>query len=673
MAGRVNEQVIEQIRERTDIVDVIGSRVELRRTGSDYTACCPFHHERTPSFHVNPTRQTYKCFGCGEGGDVFSFLMRHDGMTFGDALKMLGDRCGIQVTLSRDDGSGARRRRLQEINAEASAFYMRCLRQMDEAKIARDYLASRELGDDIVKAFQIGYAPKAEDTLLRFGKVHGYSPAELVEAGLLSVSEKFGRTRYHDRFRGRLMFSICDAQGRVVAFSGRLLEKNDRVGKYVNSPETPIFQKSSILYALHKAQRAIANAPNRRAIICEGQIDTIRCHAAGFETAVASQGTAFTEEHVRILKRYADSVVLVFDRDAAGLKATKRTARLFLEAGVSVRAASLPEGEDPDSFIRTRGREAFAEVLDAAEDIIPYQYRLECAHEADPGAADASARIARELVETIAQCSNAVHRARMLQQAAELLSLPPSAIEDELAVADEARRKRDERNAQRAEASRDEEQREAIAGEIDDILVPDDAMPLPDTLPEDFGIEGAVAPSPSLLVPSAAARGLCEMLLQRVDNPEVGKFVATYAPEDLFDHPYCRAVAHAVYLMEETEGRSLEDVQSTEDAELTAFVGRLATAPERIGGETEEADESFTPRQVACDFIQGLWRNHLQREREGIVDRPEDTEEERLAKSRQRQLLTLDLPRLARWESAEPVILKRLRERTPDLENHHGT
>ena len=656
MAGRVSEQTIEQIRERTDIVDVIGSRIDLRRSGSDYTACCPFHHERTPSFHVNPSRQTYKCFGCGEGGDVFSFLMKHDGMTFGDALKMLGDRCGIQVTFGPDDGNSLRRKRLLEINAEASAFYLRCLQQMKEAQVARDYLVSRELGPEMVEAFQIGYAPKAEDTLLRFAKAHGFRPEEMVEAGLLSITERSGQHSYYDRFRGRLMFTICDAQGRPVAFSGRLLEKNGRVGKYVNSPETAIFQKGAVLYALHRAQRAIVREPNRRAIICEGQIDTIRCHSAGFESAVASQGTAFTEEHVRLLKRYADSVVLVFDRDKAGLKATKRTARLFLAAGVPVRAASLPEGEDPDSFIRANGREAFEAVLEAAEDIIPYQYRLECAAEEDPESADAAGRISRELLETVVQCSNAVHRARMLQQAAGLLHVPESALEAELAVAEDAKVRQDARQVAREKTRQEEQEQQAAVDEIQDILVPEDAMPVPELDGIEIEVEGAAAPLPSMVVPAPAEKGLCELMLQRVEDGEFLRFVATYAPEELYLHPYCKALAHAMYLSGETEGQSVIDVQTTDDAELTAFVTRLATAPERL---LQTSGSDFTPQTVACDYIEALWKRRLQQERDGLATDGGD-EAERLEKSRRRQRLTLELRQLSDWATAEPVILKHL-------------
>ena len=653
MAGRVNERTIEQIRERTDIVDVIGSRIQLRRSGSDYTACCPFHHEKTPSFHVNPSRQTFKCFGCGVGGDVFSFLMKHDGMTFGDALRTLGERCGIEVEFAQDDGNAARRKRLLEINAEAAAFYGRCLAKMAEAQAARDYLASRELGPDMVEAFQIGYAPRAEDTLLRFAKAHNFSPDEMVQAGLLSVVEKYGRSQYHDRFRGRLMFTICDAQGRAVAFSGRVLEKNDRVAKYVNSPETLVFQKSAILYALHRAQRAIANAPNRRAIICEGQIDTIRCHAAGFQTAVASQGTAFTEEHVRILKRYADSAVMVFDSDKAGQKAAVRTAGLFLAAGVPVRAARLPEGEDPDSFIRAKGPEAFAKVLDEAEEIMPFQFRLARSLEAEPDSADALGRISAALLETVGKCGNAVHRARMLQEAAALLRLPESALEEELGRVLETNAKRAERDAAREAAREADAAQRQAAEEVDAVLVPQEEMPLPgDPEAPDLEFVGAEPPSPALIAPDPAEIALCELLMQTLDDEEFGSFVATYAPEYLFTHPYCRTVAHAVYLQRETEGQSLADVQSTDDAELTRFVERLATAPERVVPSAE-----LTTRMVAQDLVLNLWRRRLRAERDAM---PSDGAAE---STRRRQRLTLDLRLLSKWETGEAVILRSLADR----------
>ena len=655
MAGRINERTIEQIRERTDIVDVIGSRIQLRRSGSDYTACCPFHHEKTPSFHVNPSRQTFKCFGCGVGGDVFSFLMKHDGMTFGDALRTLGERCGIEVEFAKDDGSSLRRKRLLEINAEAAAFYGRCLAKMAEAQAARDYLASRDLGPDMVEAFQIGYAPRADDTLLRFAKAHNFTPDEMVQAGLLSIVEKNGRSLYHDRFRGRLMFTICDAQGRAVAFSGRILEKNDRIAKYVNSPETPVFQKSAILYALHRAQRAIANAPNRRAIICEGQIDTIRCHAAGFQTAVASQGTAFTEEHVRILKRYADSAVMVFDSDKAGQKAAVRTAGLFLAAGVPVRAARLPEGEDPDSFIRANGPDAFAKVLDEAEEIVPFQFRLARSLETEPDSADALGRISAALLETVGKCGNAVHRARMLQEAAALLHLPESALEEELGRVLETNARRAERDAVREAARAAQESQRQAAEEVESVLVPQEEMPLPgDPEAPDLEFEGAEAPPPSLIAPDPAEIALCELLMQTLEDEELEAFVATYAPEDLFTHPYCRAVAHAVYLQKESEGQSLADVQTTGDAELTRFVERLATAPERV----VQSDE-LTTRAVAQDLVLALWRRRLRAERDAI---PADGAAE---STRRRQRLTLDLRLLAKWETGEPVVLRALSDGHP--------
>ncbi len=656
-----SEQLVEEIKSRTDIVDVIGSRIQLRRSGSDFSACCPFHKEKTPSFHVNPARQTYHCFGCGEGGDVFSFLMKHDGLTFGDALRMLGERCGVEVKLQRDDGQGARRKRLLEINAEASAFYMRCLKQLQEAQAARDYLASRDLSDDIVERFKIGYAPKAPDTLVKFARKHRYTDDEMVAAGLLSHIEKYGRHELHDRFRGRLMFSICDTQGRVVAFSGRVLEKNDRVAKYVNSPETPVFVKSSVLYALDKAQRAIAAAPNRRAIICEGQIDTIRCHACGFDTAVASQGTAFTEEHVRILKRYADSAVMVFDSDKAGLKATVRTAGLFLAAGIPVRAATLPEGEDPDSFLRARGHDAFERVLSEAEEIVPFQFRAARALEAEPDSVDALGRISAQLLETVGRCSNAVHRARMLQEAAALLKLPESALERELdgVLAENARR--EGRDAELARRRGEQDAKRQAADEIESILLPDEPgvgqapsgsfSPSPglEELGEEtvVGVEGAIAPAPALLRASSEEKLLCELLIQHIDDEEYISFVSTYLPTVLLQHPYCAAIVSAIYQTASADPDAFTRLQQEADTSLEDFLGGLVTAPQCIPGD----DDSLL--SATHDLILRLWKHRFLEERDNAPD-PAD-----------RIRRTIELRSLSSWDSGEPLILRAISRLTP--------
>ena len=349
MAFRVPDSTLEEIRLRTDLVDVISSYgVQVKRAGAGYMACCPFHHEKTPSFSIQPEKGFYHCFGCGESGDVFKFVQKQEGLGFMEAVKKLAQQCGVEIK-EKDDPEAGKRARLYSLHAELAAFFRRCLLQAKEAEAAREYLKSRDLAGDIGEKFCIGYAPKGDVPLQRWAEKYKFKLEELADAGVL-LPPREGFSRWYNRFGGRLMFTIRDRAGRPVAFSGRILTNDKKAAKYVNSPETPIFKKSNILFALDQAAANITKAARREAIVCEGQIDVIRCHACGFNTAVASQGTSFTVEHVQLLKRCADSAVLVFDGDGAGQKAAVRTGGEFLAAEIPVRVATLPQGEDPDSL-----------------------------------------------------------------------------------------------------------------------------------------------------------------------------------------------------------------------------------------------------------------------------------------------------------------------------------
>ena len=324
MAFRVPDSTLEEIRLRTDLVDVISSYgVQVKRAGAGYMACCPFHHEKTPSFSIQPEKGFYHCFGCGESGDVFKFVQKQEGLGFMEAVKKLAQQCGVEIK-EKDDPEAGKRARLYSLHAELAAFFRRCLLQAKEAEAAREYLKSRDLAGDIGDKFCIGYAPKGDVPLQRWAEKYKFKLEELADAGVL-LPPREGFSRWYNRFGGRLMFTIRDRAGRPVAFSGRILTNDKKAAKYVNSPETPIFKKSNILFALDQAAANITKAARREAIVCEGQIDVIRCHACGFNTAVASQGTSFTVEHVQLLKRCADSAVLVFDGDGAGQKAAVRS------------------------------------------------------------------------------------------------------------------------------------------------------------------------------------------------------------------------------------------------------------------------------------------------------------------------------------------------------------
>ncbi len=438
MPFKLPHAVLEEIRLNNDIATVIGAYFTLQRSGATFKALCPFHKEKTPSFLVNPQRQTYHCFGCGAGGDVFRFVMDYEKVDFMTAVKMLAQRAGIRLKLEMDadDGQGGKEK-LYEINALVAKLYQQFLLKRPEGAAGRKYLASRDLTPAVVEEFMIGFAPERWDTVLRWAEKK-YTREQLEAAGLIIPAKPRpeepaptgGQARWYDRFRNRLMFPIQDEQGRVVGFSGRVLEAEAAGAKYVNTPETVLFRKGHILYALNKARRAIVDS--REAIVCEGQIDVIRCHLAGFSTAVAAQGTAFTVDHARMLKRYADSIILVFDADHAGQDAALRAADIFLQVGLVVRIAALPTGEDPDSLIRRKeGAAVFKKILEDAKSALDFQIDVLSSREK----ADTEAglmRLAAAVVATIARTPNAVQQARLIQQAAARLAVPEAALQQEL-------------------------------------------------------------------------------------------------------------------------------------------------------------------------------------------------------------------------------------------------
>lgn len=426
----IPQTILDEIKARTDLADLISSYgIQLRRAGADYKACCPFHHEKTPSFVIHPNQGYYHCFGCGEKGNVFSFVMKQEGLSFGEAARKLANQCGVKVE-EKEDPDAARRARLLSLHAELASFFRRCLKVAPEAEPARRYLATRRLPEEWLEKFCVGYAPLSPEAMQKWAEKYKFSADEMDAAGVL-LKSKYANGRPYNRFGGRLMFTICDRQGRPVAFSGRILTNDKKAAKYVNSPETLVFKKSSVLFGLDKAAPNIVKAPGRQAIVCEGQIDLIRCHSCGFGNTVASQGTAFTEEHVRMVKKCADSVVLVFDADGAGQKAAIKTGGEFLAVELPVRVATLPPGEDPDSLLRDQGPDAFRAALENSESITHFQVRTLLAKEVHPESINAVAHVSRAALETIAKCPSAILRASLMKEAAEMLDLPISALEED--------------------------------------------------------------------------------------------------------------------------------------------------------------------------------------------------------------------------------------------------
>lgn len=638
-----------EIKARIDIIDLMGEYgIDLRRAGASAKACCPFHKEKTPSFHVSSERGFYKCFGCGEHGDIFTFVQKFEGIPFPEAVRKLADRAGVKIE-ERYDPQAKVRARLYQINQEAAAFYRRCLLQTREAQAARDYLDSRGLFGEIAERFQIGYAPDRQGALLEWAKRHDFAPDELVAAGLLAPPRRPGDA-YYDRFHGRITFPICDAQGRVIAFSCRLLKESKYTGKYVNSPETEIFKKATTLYAYHLARGPIAKAVPRRAVICEGQVDVIRCHACGFSTAVASQGTAFTAEHVTLLKRCADTADLVFDGDKAGIKAAIRTMGLFLAAGMPIRVASLPPGEDPDSLLRMQGSDAFQALLNTAEDPGPYLVKRLKEQEDFPETMEATVRIARAAVAAVADCPEPVLTARFLQDAASALNLPVSTLESDLetlrADAAEAARRREEFAARQAALAGNPPPAPKPREPIDTVEDYSDVGlydPLEDDTPvydEDLA-EPAFAPQ--LIDLEAAhnlAGALCELLAHSFADPEVMSCLIRHLPPAFVHNPYAAKLYDLAIAATLAKAPRLSP--PADDPEFTAYLAKLFALPDRLA-----ADAETTPEHFARDLVKAYWIREYDR-RSALLD-PASPEAFLLAQSKKR-LQTLS------WEAAAPFM-----------------
>lgn len=374
--GLIPQDVINRIRERIDIIDVVSGYVTLTKTGQNFKGLCPFHTEKTPSFTVSPARQIFHCFGCGAGGNVFTFLMKIEGSSFPDAVRELGRRVGIDVPAFSTEVRSADHRireRLEQLHQAAAAWFQRNLRDVLIGRSAMAYLAERGIQPRTIEAFGLGFAPQAWDGLIRALSYEGYSLAELAASGLVSAKGQAAGRRiqeangYYDRFRGRLMFPIRDLRKRVIGFGGRSISDGDP--KYLNSPETPIFNKGHVLYGLDRAREA---AQKGQLIIVEGYFDTIVLHQAGITNVVATLGTALTSEHLHLIRRFATKVVLLFDPDPAGVRASLRTLDLFVNSGIGVSVVSLPDGLDPDAFIRKRGAAAFVQLLEQAPSLLDF-------------------------------------------------------------------------------------------------------------------------------------------------------------------------------------------------------------------------------------------------------------------------------------------------------------
>jgi len=423
VGGRISDEDIERVRSAVDIVEVIGGYLPLKRSGRSFKALCPFHSEKTPSFHVFPESQLFKCFGCGKAGTVFSFLMAQDRMEFHEAVRAMAERVGL--TLREEGGEGDRgsgERDALIAALRAAMYHFRGTLNSGAGEKARDYLTGRGIGPALVDRFLLGYAPGEWDGLLK--ALRGQFPEPLLEkAGLVALSQKGSR---YDRFRDRILFPIADVRGRVVGFGGRAMPgAPDDTPKYVNSPETPVYRKGQILYGLHLAREE--NLQELGVVIVEGYTDVILLHGAGVTNACAACGTALTPEHVRLLKRYTNRIHLVFDGDAAGVRAMDRGLELLAGEDVDLSLVVLPGDEDPADFVGRCGADAFREALRGGRDLCDFKLAVVAGKE-DLSTPGGMARAADEMLALVRKVRHPVRRGEYLRRTAEGLRTSEEAL-----------------------------------------------------------------------------------------------------------------------------------------------------------------------------------------------------------------------------------------------------
>lgn len=468
--ARVPEETLQQILASTDIVELIGRSVKLRRAGSNWLGLCPFHNEKSPSFNVRPSTNSYHCFGCGAGGNAFRFVMEHDGMTFMEAVKRLADAANIrieeQVWDENAEKEAKHRTLLIRVHQEIAAWYHQLLMKSPLAQTARDYLKGRGINSTVAKNWKLGYAPTNAQLLRQWATEKKFGKQVLIDAGILIYSEERGDA--FPRFRDRLMFPICNDNGEVIAFSGRLLQSDAKMAKYLNSPETPIFSKSKILFGFDRAKRPISKAG--QALVCEGQIDTLMLHEAGFTNAVAGQGTAFTEFHAKALKRQADEIVLCYDSDNAGFKAAERAFQILAPTGLIIKVAALPAGEDPDSLIRKQGPEAFKALLQSAQEFLDYQVDAAAARR-NMGEMRERVRFAGEMAGNIHLLDSPVARETAIQRAAVRLSIPEDTMRQLVARAAKQPTTRNPRDNTKAPTSGESPGKQLLASQDKNALL----------------------------------------------------------------------------------------------------------------------------------------------------------------------------------------------------------
>lgn len=448
--AQIPKESIEKVLESTDIVDLIGSYIPVKRAGAMFKANCPFHHEKTPSFTISPNRQTYHCFGCGKHGDAIGFVRDYENLPFADAVRKLAAKAGVQIIEEESNPQADLQRRsrgrLLDLHREAAAFFHDLLVKDPDAAHARNYLKSRGFGREMAERWTVGWMPRNPRVFLDWARGRHYTGRELVISGLAGMKEEGNpKAGIYIRFNNRLMFPIRNEIGDVIAFSGRVLREDQKGGKYQNSPETPIFKKSNVLFALDRAKQPILK--EKSVLLCEGQIDVICCHEAGIHHAIAPLGTAFTAQHARILRRYASNVVLCYDADGAGIAASEKAFAQLVTEGLSAKVVEMPPGDDPDTFLKAHGVEAFRQRIADAREF--FDFKLSRARAA--GLLDSAAertKISNESAGLLAAMSDHVARDHQINVVAMHLQISASALRESIAKVRSQPKREERENAE---------------------------------------------------------------------------------------------------------------------------------------------------------------------------------------------------------------------------------
>ncbi len=587
--GVVPESVIREIRDRTDLVELVGAYVPLRRSGRGCTGLCPVHQEKTPSFHVNPDRGIYHCFGCGVTGDAYKFLMEHDHLSFPEALEQLAQRAGIPITLGPAEKSQAGEYdRLYRAHEIAARLYRETL-EGAEGKAAREEIARRGFSPEVVRDYRVGAAPAAWDRLVGLARREGLGADVLEKAGL-AIPRESGSGHY-DRFRDRLMFPIEVMGPRVVGFGGRVLGEAEP--KYLNSPETLLFRKRKTLYGLPQASSALRDA--REAILVEGYMDVLALASAGFENAVGALGTAFGAEHAQVLARVVDRVFVVFDGDAAGTKAMLASAAPLLGAGLDVRVVRMPEGEDPDSLIRKSGAAAFERAKAASRGVVDALLGDEV-YEGGAG----RDRAVRRALSSLAELDDPLRRRVYVQEIAERTGIPAEILDSRLAASAAREAPRRERSQPDASRARPRSAAPARCGDLDrkyiGLVLQGDELAL--SLLEEFDASHFADPvvrSVVLAMHELASAGIApsaaELLRALEASEEAAELVGDVAAREEAalnrekSHFNCRALLHVRALQLESKS-VLQEVRrakaQNEESRIGALSARLAEIQNRI-------------------------------------------------------------------------------------------